>query len=199
MDKFTKVTSKVIPLPMKDVDTDLIIPAQFLTSISRDGYGANLFRRLKDNDPNFAMNLDTYKGAEILVADSNFACGSSREHAVWAIYGAGIRVVISKSFADIFYSNSAKNGLLCVTLPDAVVDKLLEQAKDPNYKITVDLENQSVILADGSVQHFEYDAFRKHCMLNGLDDIEYMRSFADDIKAHRQEIAKHQHFSTSAK
>src|ERR1700760_4652939 len=110
MEKFEKLKSKVIPLPMTDVDTDMIIPAQFLTSISRDGYGQNLFRRLRDNDPDFPFNQAKYSGAEILVADDNFGCGSSREHAVWALAGAGVKAVIAKSFADIFFGNSAKNG-----------------------------------------------------------------------------------------
>src|SRR5271163_1016549 len=109
MERFKAISSKVIPLPMKDVDTDLIIPAQFLTSISRDGYGENLFRRLRDADPQFPLNLAKHAGAEILVADSNFGCGSSREHAVWALQGAGFRAVLAKSFADIFYSNASKN------------------------------------------------------------------------------------------
>lgn len=185
MDKFEKLTSKVVPLPMTDVDTDLIIPAQFLTSISREGYGQNLFRRLRDNDPNFPFNQERYKGASILVAGDNFGCGSSREHAVWALAGAGIKVVIAPSFADIFFSNSAKNGLVLVTLPAAQVERILVEAQAAEYKVTVDLETQSVSLPSGETFKFEFDQFRKHCILNGLDDIDYILSFKEKISEFR--------------
>lgn len=186
MVKVTTVKSKAMPLPMKDVDTDLIIPAQFLTSISKDGYGANLFRRLRDNDTNFPMNRKEFDGASVLVTDSNFGCGSSREHAVWALTGAGFKVVIAKSFSDIFYNNSAKNALLLVVLPADVVDHILQSAKSADYEVTVDLAAQTVTLPDGASHKFEYDEFRKHCMLNGLDDIEYIRSHLEDIQAFRK-------------
>jgi 3-isopropylmalate/(R)-2-methylmalate dehydratase small subunit len=196
MDKFKTVKSKAIPLPMKDVDTDLIIPAQYLTSISRDGFGANVFRRLRDKDPNFPLNLEKYRGAEILVADSNFGCGSSREHAVWAIASAGMKVVIGKSFADIFYSNSAKNGLLLVILEDAVVDELLKRAQSEDLILSVYLESQTVTEPNGKTHKFQYDSFRKHCLLNGLDDIDYMRSFDKEIADFRKEQNQRQPFST---
>ncbi len=196
MQKVTTVKSKAMPVPMKDVDTDLIIPAQFLTSISKDGYGANLFRRLRDNDPNFPMNRKEFEGASILVTDSNFGCGSSREHAVWALTGAGIRVVIAKSFSDIFYNNSAKNALLLVVLEDKVVDQILQSATSADYEITVDLESQTVTLPDGSSYKFEYDQFRKHCMLNGLDDIEYIRSHTADIQEFRKRQEQQRFMST---
>ncbi len=185
MDKFEKLTSKVVPLPMTDADTDLIIPAQFLTSISREGYGQNLFRRLRDNDPNFPFNQERYNGASILVAGDNFGCGSSREHAVWALAGAGIKVVIAPSFADIFFSNSAKNGLVLVTLPAAQVERILVEAQAAEYKVTVDLETQSVSLPSGETFKFEFDQFRKHCILNGLDDIDYILSFKEKISEFR--------------
>lgn len=196
MQKVTTVKSKAMPVPLKDVDTDLIIPAQFLTSISKDGYGANLFRRLRDNDPNFPMNRKEFEGASILVTDSNFGCGSSREHAVWALTGAGIRVVIAKSFSDIFYNNSAKNALLLVVLEDKVVDQILQSATSADYEITVDLESQTVTLPDGSSYKFEYDQFRKHCMLNGLDDIEYIRSHTADIQEFRKRQEQQRFMST---
>ncbi len=196
MEKVTTVKSKAMPLPMKDVDTDLIIPAQFLTSISRDGYGANLFRRLRDNDANFPMNRKEFDGASVLVADSNFGCGSSREHAVWALTGAGFKVVIAKSFSDIFYNNSAKNALLLVVLPADVVDLILQSAKNADYEVTVDLAAQTVTLPDGSSHMFEYDQFRKHCMLNGLDDIEYIRSHTADIDAFRKRQEDKRYMST---
>lgn len=185
MEKFTKLKSKIVPLPLKDVDTDMIIPAQFLTSISREGFGENLFRRLRDQDPNFCLNQERYKGARILVADENFACGSSREHAVWALTGAGFKVVIAKSFADIFFSNSAKNGLLLIELPADVVDSLLAQAQASDVELEVDLEGQKVRLKDGSEHHFNYDAFRKHCLLNGLEDLDYLLSKKNEIETFR--------------
>ncbi len=185
MDKFETLKSKVVPLPMTDVDTDLIIPAQFLTSISREGYGQNLFRRLRDNDPNFPFNLERFKRAAILVAGENFGCGSSREHAVWALAGAGIKVVIAPSFADIFFSNSAKNGLVLVTLPAAQVERMLVEAQAGEFEVTVDLEAQTVTLPSGEKFKFEFDQFRKHCILNGLDDIDYILSFKDKVAEFR--------------
>lgn len=196
MEKVATIKSKAMPLPMKDVDTDLIIPAQFLTSISKDGYGANLFRRLRDNDPNFPLNRQEFTGASILVTDSNFGCGSSREHAVWALTGAGIKVVIAKSFSDIFYNNSAKNALLLVVLPENVIDKILQSAKTADYKIVVDLAKQTVTLPDGAEHGFEYDQFRKHCMLNGLDDIEYIRSHTAQIVEFRKKQEHNRFMST---
>lgn len=185
MDKFISITSKVVPLPMADVDTDLIIPAQFLTSISRDGYGQNLFRRLRDNDPNFPFNQERFKNAEILVASNNFGCGSSREHAVWALTGAGIKVVIAPSFADIFSSNSAKNGLVLVTLPEAQVDRLIAEAQAGEFQVTISLEEQTVTLPSGEKFEFQFDQFRKHCILNGLDDIDYIMSFKEKVEEFR--------------
>ena len=195
MEKFKTVTSKVTPLPMKDVDTDLIIPAQFLTSISREGYGVNLFKRLKETDPNFPLNQEKYQGSQILLVDSNFGCGSSREHAVWALAGAGFKVIIGKSFADIFSGNSGKNGLLLVELTDDQIDKMLELGKKETYSVSVDLAEQEVKLPSGEEYSFEYDSFRKHCLLNGLDDIDYIRSFEGDIDQFRTEQKKHQRFS----
>ena len=187
MEKFTSLTAKVIPLQMKDIDTDMIIPAQFLTSISQKGFGQNLFRRLRDNDPNFPLNQSRYKDAAILVTDSNFGCGSSREHAVWAILDAGIRVVIAKSFADIFFSNSAKNGLVLITLPDNIVDELLSEANASDLSLTVDLEAKTVRKPDGKIFSFNFDPFRRHCILNGLDDIDYILSMKNDIAKFRQQ------------
>jgi 3-isopropylmalate/(R)-2-methylmalate dehydratase small subunit len=186
MQPFTTLTSKVIPLPIRDVDTDMIIPAQFLTSISREGFGPNLFRRLRDTDPNFALTQPQYKGAEVLVADSNFGCGSSREHAVWALQDAGFRVVISKSFADIFYNNSAKNGLLLVVIAEDIVDRLLKESAAQPVVVTVNLEAQTVTLPWGASTSFDFDPFRKHCLLNGLDDIEYMRSHRNEVEEFRK-------------
>jgi 3-isopropylmalate/(R)-2-methylmalate dehydratase small subunit len=198
MEKVTTIKSRVIPLPLKDVDTDLIIPAQYLTSISAEGYGANVFRRLRDNDPRFPFHLPEYKGASILVADDNFGCGSSREHAVWALYDAGIRAVICKSFADIFFNNSLKNGLLPVVLPAQDVDAILAAASKEQYVLTVDLANQLVICPDARTISFDFDPFRKHCLLNGLDDVQYIQSHAAELAAHRKQRQLPWKFSTVA-
>jgi len=147
---------------MKDVDTDLIIPAQFLTSISKDGYGENLFARLREGNPNFPLNKPQYADASVLVADNNFGCGSSREHAVWALTGAGIKVVIAKSFADIFYNNSSKNGLLLVVLPAATVDQIIHEAEKGDCVVTVEQGTKTQTITDGSKHSFDYDPFRKH-------------------------------------
>jgi 3-isopropylmalate/(R)-2-methylmalate dehydratase small subunit len=182
MESFTTLSSQVIPLNMRDIDTDMIIPASYLTSIDRDGYGQNVFRRLRDSDPNFPFNQDQYKNAQILLADDNFGCGSSREHAVWALQGWGIKAVLSKSFADIFAGNSAKNGLLTITLPAEIIEQLLKQAKNEKLVITIDLPNQEVKLPDNQIIKFDFDPFRKHCIINGLDDLDYLLSHQADIK-----------------
>ena len=196
MKKFTAVKSKAIPLPIKDVDTDQIIPAQYLTSISSEGYGHNLFKRLRAESPDFPMNLPKYAGAKILIADHNFGCGSSREHAVWALMGAGIEVMIGKSFADIFNGNSANNGFLLVVLPEDVVDSMLKAAAETDFELTVDLEKQEVRTADNKVYKFDYDPFRKHCLINGLDDIDYILSEQASIEAFRAQQADKRFFST---
>ncbi len=194
MQSFTRLSSPVIPLPLKDIDTDLIIPAQYLTSTSRSGYGENLFRRLRDSDPNFPLNLPQYKGAQILVTDNNFGCGSSREHAVWALLGAGIKVVICKSFADIFFANSAKNGLLLVSLTPQTVDTILAKAQRGSFSLSVDLEKQTVS-GEGIDERFSYDPFRRHCLLNGLDDLDYLLSHQAEISAYRQAHEAQRFFS----
>ena len=183
MEKFETTRSQIIPLPLKDVDTDMIIPAQYLTSVSREGYGQWVFKRLRDSDPQFPFNDTAYRDSKILVADSNFGCGSSREHAVWALYDWGIRVVIAPSFSDIFFSNSAKNGLLLVTIDQAEVDPLLQLSQTEPVELSVSLVDQCILLPDGREIGFEYDPFRKHCLLEGLDDLDYIRSHHQDIKA----------------
>lgn len=196
MEPFISVTSIAAPVAIKDVDTDMIIPAQYLTSISREGFGPNLFIRLRNSRPDFFLNQPRYKDAKILIADSNFGCGSSREHAVWALLGAGIRVVIAPSFADIFSGNSAKNGLLLVSLPEETVRQLLTQAAASDLKIAVDLELQKVSTEDGRSWSFDYDPFRKHCLINGLDDLEYLRSRLDQIQAKRNDLKTNWFYST---
>lgn len=197
MKPFTTLTSRVIPLPLKDIDTDMLIPAQYLTSISKEGYGENLFRRLRDQDPQFPLNLEKFKGGQILVTQSNFGCGSSREHAVWALVSWGIRVVIAPSFADIFHSNSAKNGLLLITLPQETITHILELAEAGDYDMTVNLEKQTVTLRDGATVSFHYDPFRKTCLLQGYDDMDYLLAERPAIEAYQKGRAKNLFYSTT--
>ena len=177
MDKFTQLTGIAAPLPLINVDTDMIIPKQFLKTIKRSGLGKNLFDEMRYDDagnelPDFVLNKPAYRNAEILVAGENFGCGSSREHAPWALLDFGIRCVIAPSYADIFFNNCFKNGILPIVLPQEEVDLLMKDAeKGENARITVDLEAQTVTSSDGAVLMFEVDPFRKHCLLNGLDDI----------------------------
>jgi len=177
MDKFTTLTGIAAPMPLINVDTDMIIPKQFLKTIKRSGLGVNLFDEMRYDDegneiPDFVLNKPAYRNAEILVAGANFGCGSSREHAPWALLDFGIRCVIAPSFADIFFNNCFKNGILPIVLPQEEVDKLMDDAeRGANAVISVDLENQTITGPDGGSISFEVDAHRKHCLLNGLDDI----------------------------
>jgi 3-isopropylmalate/(R)-2-methylmalate dehydratase small subunit len=177
MDKFTQLTGIAAPLPLINVDTDMIIPKQFLKTIKRSGLGANLFDEMRfDTDgneiPDFVLNRPAYRNAQILVAGENFGCGSSREHAPWALLDFGIRAVIAPSFADIFFNNCFKNGILPIVLPQEQVDLLMKDAeRGSNARMTVDLETQTVTASDGTTFAFEVDPFRRHCLLNGLDDI----------------------------
>jgi 3-isopropylmalate/(R)-2-methylmalate dehydratase small subunit len=177
MDKFEKLTGVAAPMPLVNIDTDMIIPKQFLKTIKRSGLGKNLFDEMRYDDngnerEDFVLNQPAYRHAEIIVAGDNFGCGSSREHAPWALLDFGIRCVISTSFADIFFNNCFKNGILPVVLPQEAIDELMEDArKGSNARITVDLESQTVTSSDGNTFHFEVDPFKKHCLLNGLDDI----------------------------
>jgi 3-isopropylmalate/(R)-2-methylmalate dehydratase small subunit len=177
MQKFDHLTGIAAPLPMMNVDTDMIIPKQFLKTIKRTGLGKNLFDEMRYTTdgkeiPDFVLNKPQYRKAQILVAGANFGCGSSREHAPWALLDFGIRCVIAPSFADIFYNNCFKNGILPIALPQEEVDKLMDDAnRGANAVISVDLEKQEIRGPDGGCIKFEIDAFRKHCLLNGLDDI----------------------------
>jgi 3-isopropylmalate/(R)-2-methylmalate dehydratase small subunit len=186
MRKFERIEGLVAPLDRANVDTDLIIPKQFLKSIKRTGFGVNLFDELRyldegqpDQDcskrpvnPDFVLNQPRYQGASVLLARRNFGCGSSREHAPWALEDFGFRVVIAPSFADIFYNNAFKNGLLLISLSEETVDRLFREVEaSEGYCLDVDLEHQRVITPSGEILEFEVDAFRKHCLLEGLDDI----------------------------
>jgi len=177
MEKFENLSGVAAPLPLINIDTDMIIPKQFLKTIKRSGLGVNLFDEMRYDDdgkeiPDFVLNKDQYRDSQIIVAGDNFGCGSSREHAPWALLDFGIRCVISTSFADIFYNNCFKNGILPIVLEQEQVDLLMQDAeKGSNARIEVDLENQTVTSADGQTFSFEVDAFKKKCLLEGLDDI----------------------------
>jgi len=177
MEKFTTLTGIAAPMPLVNIDTDMIIPKQFLKTIARTGLGKNLFDEMRytldgAEIPDFVLNQTAYRKSQILVAGDNFGCGSSREHAPWALLDFGIRCVIAASFADIFFNNCFKNGILPVVLPQVAIDHLMEDAKKgANARITVDLETQTVTASDGITFAFEVDAFKKHCLMNGLDDI----------------------------
>lgn len=199
MNKFMTHTGIAAPMDRANVDTDMIIPKQFLKSIKRSGFGKNLFdelRYLDEGQPDqdctgrplneeFVLNQTRYQGASVLLARENFGCGSSREHAPWALDDFGIRCVIAPSFAEIFYNNCFKNGLLPIVLSDEQVDQLFKEvAATDGYELTIDLENQVVKTPAGETMAFEIDDFRKHCLLNGLDDIGLTLQHADDIKAY---------------
>ena len=190
MTPFTTLTGIAAPLPLANVDTDKIIPARFLKTIKRTGLGVHLFDTLRydaegKERPDFVLNTEPYRRAEILIAHENFGCGSSREHAPWALLDFGIRCVIAPDFADIFHTNTFKNGILPIRLPREVCDQLMEDAKlGENARITVDLEEQVVVRPNGEKIHFEIDPFRKHLLLNGLDDIGQTLQHAPAIDAY---------------
>jgi 3-isopropylmalate/(R)-2-methylmalate dehydratase small subunit len=190
MDKFTTLTGTAAPLPLANVDTDKIIPARFLKTIKRSGLGQHLFNTLRFDPqgaerPDFVLNQEPYRHSEILIAHENFGCGSSREHAPWALLDFGIRCVIAPDFADIFHTNCFKNGILPICLPRAVCDKLMEDARmGGNAKLSVDLQRQVVVRPSGEEIPFEIDAFRKHLLLNGLDDIGQTMQHAERIDTH---------------
>ncbi len=177
MDKFTQLTGVAAPLDMMNVDTDMIIPKQYLKTIKRTGLGTALFAEMRYDDAgkekdDFVLNQPAWRGAQVLVSGDYFGCGSSREHAPWALLDFGIRCVIAPSFADIFFNNCFKNGILPITLPKADVDALMDDARNgANATMTVDLESQTITRPDGGVVSFDVEPFRKHCLLEGLDDI----------------------------
>ncbi|SDN54644.1 3-isopropylmalate/(R)-2-methylmalate dehydratase small subunit [Lutimaribacter pacificus] len=196
MEKFEKLTGIAAPLPLVNIDTDMIIPKQFLKTIKRSGLGVSLFQEMRydrqgNENPDFVLNKPQYREAEILVTGDNFGCGSSREHAPWALKDFGIRTVIATSFADIFYNNCFKNGILPIILPQEAVDVLMQDAeKGSNARMIVDLEAQTVTSSDGEVFPFEVDSFKKHCLLNGLDDIGLTLEKASSIDAFETGIAQ---------
>lgn len=195
MDKFTQLTGVAAPLKIANVDTDQIIPARFLKTIKRTGLGAGLFathryREDGSENPDFMLNQPAYRRAQILIAEDNFGCGSSREHAPWALLDFGIRCVISTSFADIFYNNCFKNGILPIVVTPENLDRLMDDAdRGANATLTIDLERQVIMGPDGGTLAFEVDAFRKHCLLNGLDDVGLTMMKSGAIEAFETRIA----------
>jgi 3-isopropylmalate/(R)-2-methylmalate dehydratase small subunit len=195
MDKFTSLTSVAAPLPMINVDTDMIIPKQFLKTIKRTGLGKSLFNDMRftekgEENPDFVLNKPAYRNAKIIVAGENFGCGSSREHAPWALLDFGVRCVISTSFADIFYNNCFKNGILPVIVSPEDLEKLMDDAeRGANATLTVDLENQQIRGPDGGVVRFDIDPFRKKCLIEGLDDIGLTMQKAETIKDFEEKAA----------
>ena len=196
MQKFTTLRGVAAPLPMINVDTDMIIPKQYLKTIKRTGLGQALFAEMRYNDdgsenPDFILNKPAYRNAKVLVADNNFGCGSSREHAPWALLDFGIRCIISEDFADIFYNNCFKNGVLPIKMPKEIIAKLMDDAsRGSNAIIEIDLEKQEIKGPDGGTVHFDIDPFRKHCLLNGLDDIGLTmekKSDIDDFETRQKE------------
>ena len=205
MEKFVKKTAIVAPMDRANVDTDAIIPKQFLKSIKRTGFGPNLFDEWRYEDvgepdsdnsgrplrKDFVLNQPRYQGAKVLLARENFGCGSSREHAPWALKDYGFDVIIAPSYADIFFNNSFKNGLLPIVLDEATVDGLFQEVfATEGYQLTVDLENQQIIKPSGETIDFEVDSFRRHCLINGLDDIGLTLQYQDDIKAYEEKTKK---------
>jgi 3-isopropylmalate/(R)-2-methylmalate dehydratase small subunit len=196
MEKFEKVSGVAAPMPLVNIDTDMIIPKVFLKTIKRSGLGVNLFDEMRydrkgNEKTEFVLNKAQYREAKILVAGDNFGCGSSREHAPWAIADFGIKCVISTSFADIFFNNCFKNGILPVVLPEDQVKVLMSDAeKGANSIIEVDLENQTIASSDGAVFTFDVDPFKKHCLLNGLDDIGLTMEKETDITAYEAKASQ---------
>ena len=194
MEKFSKLDAVAAPLNMINVDTDMIIPKQFLKTIKRSGLGKNLFDEMRYGDDgsesaDFVLNQPAYRNAQILVAGANFGCGSSREHAPWALLDFGIKCVIAPSFADIFYNNCFKNGILPIVLPQEDIDKLMDDAeRGANAGLSIDLEAQEIRGPDGGVINFEVDAFRKTCLLEGLDDIALTLKQSDEIAAYEADL-----------
>ncbi|MBA5778611.1 3-isopropylmalate dehydratase small subunit [Stappia sp. F7233] len=194
MEKFTTLTGVAAPLPIVNIDTDMIIPKQFLKTIKRTGLGTALFHEMRTKEdgsenPDFVLNQSAYRNAQILVAGDNFGCGSSREHAPWALLDFGVRCVISTSFADIFYNNCFKNGILPIVVSQEDLDKLMDDARrGANATLTVDLEAQEIRGPDGGVVTFDIDPFRKHCLINGLDDIGLTMEKAPSIDAFESKV-----------
>jgi 3-isopropylmalate/(R)-2-methylmalate dehydratase small subunit len=186
MEKFNTLSAKVIPLNLDNVDTDMIIPASHLKSVSKSGYGESLFSTLRSMYPDFILNQLAYKNGKILISKTNFGCGSSREHAVWAITQYGIKAVVCSSFSDIFFNNSAKNGLLLIKMPGDIIESWIATSlKDPDLEMTIDLVNQKISFL-GQSHNFDYDPYSKYCLINGHDDLDYLLSCTKEIEEYEK-------------
>ena len=181
MKKLEKIVGKTIPLAMDNIDTDLIIPAQYLTNTNKTGYGPHLFQRLKEKDSHFIFNQPAFKDSNILISKKSFGCGSSREHAVWALLEAGVEAVIAVSFADIFANNSHKNGLVLITLPETTIQSMLSLANNADYYLSIDIQKMIITSSMHPDIGFDLDPFSQYCFMNGLDDLDY-------LLAHQQTI-----------
>ena len=192
------MTSHIIPLNRSHIDTDLIIPAEFLRSVTKKGFGQHLFARLRASDKNFPFNLEKYHGSKIMVAGMNFGCGSSREHAAWALADWGIRIIIAPSFADIFHQNALNNQILPIVLSKQVIERIFAEEAEMNpYTLTVDLPHQTVTFPSGDIDSFSIDPYRKECLLHGMDDFEYLLSKSPQIDAFEQKNKSMRFFDTS--
>jgi 3-isopropylmalate/(R)-2-methylmalate dehydratase small subunit len=193
MKAIEQIKGTCIPVPIRDIDTDMILPAQYLTSTGNSGYGAFLFKRLKDQSEDFPLNNPKYQNASIIIAGDNFGCGSSREAAVWALRDAGIRAVIAPSFADIFKNNCGKNGILTIVLPADAIDNMITTATRTRLDMTIDLKALTIVTetidssSHAATFSFRYDEFRRHCLLNGLDDLDYLLSHMEKIRTYFSE------------
>ena len=177
MEAFKKMTSTIVPLDMNDIDTDMIIPAQYLTKVDKLGYGEHAFQRLKEQNKDFTLNNPLYKNSEVIITKNNFGCGSSREHAVWALQQSGIKAIIAESYSDIFSNNSAKNGLLLIKLSSENISKIINESKKNIIEINIDLKTQTIDFPKNKYLDsikFLYDKFRKDCLLKGIDDLDYL-------------------------
>ena len=177
------VKSQIVPIQRKDIDTDLIIPSDYLKVTTRDGLGKHLFEELCELEKDFPLNLKKYEGAQILVVDENFGCGSSREHAPWAIKDWGFKAVVAPSFADIFHSNAFKNGILLIKLDGEIIQKIFNEERGADlYEVKIDLPNQKIILPSGDEYEFDIDPFKKECLIKEMDDLDYLLSHMNDIE-----------------
>lgn len=197
--KMNIITSQIIPVNRAHVDTDLIIPAEFLRSVTKKGFGQHLFARLRAADKSFPFNLEKYKDSKIMVAGMNFGCGSSREHAAWAIADWGIQIIIAPSFADIFHQNALNNQILPIVLGEHVIEMIFkEEVGHATYEITVDLSNQTVAVPSGKFYSFSIDPYRKECLLHGMDDFDFLLSKRSQIDAFEQKNQSNRFFDTHA-
>jgi len=193
------LTSQIIPIPRKDIDTDLIIPAEFLTTTEKKGLGEKLFYRIRKLEPNFPLNIEKYQQAKIIVAGENFGCGSSREHAAWALSDWGIKAIIAPSFADIFYSNTLKNGIILIPISQDIINHIIsEEKKNNHYKIELNLHEQTITLPDKKIIGFKIDPYRKETIIKEIDDLEYLLQNMKEIEQYDKNHSSKIFFQTNS-